>query len=77
MSPTGPWPPRLTSPGSLTCDAAYRLLYAVNAGGDAVSVCVLNALDGGSIQSYRVDAGYLRPQRAWCRELGLDPKAMP
>jgi 6-phosphogluconolactonase (cycloisomerase 2 family) len=40
-------------------------------------VYVLNALDGGSVQGYRVEHGTLRTEAGWNRRLGLDPHAMP
>ena len=99
----------LASQGSLTYDPRHKLLYAVNAGSDTVSVFavygdrlalrqtvasggtfpvsvavsgdvvyVLNALDGGSIQGFRVLDGHLLVAvPTWKRELGLDPAATP
>ncbi|WP_329560976.1 lactonase family protein [Kitasatospora sp. NBC_01266] len=40
-------------------------------------VYVLNALDGGSIQGYRVHEGHLDLKAGWNRCLGLDPTAVP
>ena len=40
-------------------------------------VYVLNALDGGSVQGFRVDGGRLFAVPAWRRGLGLDPDATP
>lgn len=41
------------------------------------TVYVLNALNGGSIQGYRVADRYLAPMAAWNRPLNLDPSAAP
>ena len=41
------------------------------------TVYVLNALDGGSIQGYRVTDDSLHAIRTWHRSLGLDPNATP
>ncbi|MFL6052097.1 MAG: lactonase family protein [Actinoallomurus sp.] len=98
----------LSSQGSLAYDSQHRLLYAVNAGSNTITVfdvqgdelrrrqvissggtfpvsvtthgdvvCVLNALDGGSIQGYRWVGKLLLRIPAWHRELGLDPAATP
>lgn len=40
-------------------------------------VYVLNALNGGSVQGYRISGGKLTPVPAWRRDLGLDPHATP
>jgi len=40
-------------------------------------VYVLNALDGGSVQGYRVEGSRLHAVPAWHRDLGLDPNATP
>ncbi|MCX4744264.1 lactonase family protein [Kitasatospora sp. NBC_01287] len=40
-------------------------------------VYVLNALDGGSVQGFRVREGRLERQDGWNRCLGLDPDAVP
>jgi hypothetical protein len=61
------------------------LLEVVDSGGSfPVSVAVhgdlvyvLNALDGGSIQGFRVVGGRLYEEAGWNRGLGLDPNAMP
>ncbi|WP_327069831.1 lactonase family protein [Kitasatospora sp. NBC_01250] len=98
----------LASQGSLAYDAAHRLLYAVNAGSDTVTVFavhgdrlerrqvlssggsfpvsvavhgdhvyLLNALDGGSVQGFRLVGEKLRPVADQHRALGLDPSATP
>ncbi|MFF7637862.1 lactonase family protein [Kitasatospora sp. NPDC008050] len=98
----------LASQGSLAYDAAHRLLYAVNAGSDTVTVFavhgdqltqrqvlasggrfpvsvavhgdhvyLLNAIDGGSVQGFRLDGSMLRPVADQHRALGLDPSATP
>jgi 6-phosphogluconolactonase (cycloisomerase 2 family) len=98
----------LASQGSLVYDDAHRLLFAVNAGSNTVSVfsvrgerlslnqvvgsggrfpvsiavsgnrlAVLNALDGGSVQSYAIVLGHLLPLPGSRRALGLDPSATP
>lgn len=98
----------LASQGSLTFNADHKLLFAVNAGSNSISVFrvhgsrlaleqvissggsfpasitvhddvvyVLNALDGGSIQGYRLDDGRLRLVPGWNRPLNLDPNAAP
>ena len=41
------------------------------------AVYVLNALDGGSVQGFRVSRGRLFPVEAWHRDLKLDPNATP
>ncbi|HWD65844.1 MAG TPA: beta-propeller fold lactonase family protein [Solirubrobacteraceae bacterium] len=40
-------------------------------------VYVLNALDGGTIQGYRLNDGFLSPIKDSSRSLGLDPNATP
>lgn len=40
-------------------------------------VYVLNALDGGSVQGYRLDGDHLDPLPGSTRALGLDPNAVP
>jgi 6-phosphogluconolactonase (cycloisomerase 2 family) len=40
-------------------------------------VYVLNALDGGSIQGYKLDGDHLEKKDGWHRCLGLDPNATP
>ena len=98
----------LASQGSLVYDSAHRLLYAVNAGSNTVSVFavhgdrlslgqvvgsggvfpvsiavhgndveVLNALDGGSVDSFVVVLGHLLPLPGSNRPLALDPSATP
>jgi 6-phosphogluconolactonase (cycloisomerase 2 family) len=105
---TGSVVDHLASQGSLSYDARHRLLYAVNAGSNTVSVFaarddrlrlrqvigsggafpvsiavrgdlvyVLNALNGGSVQGYRVFFGRLWPMPGSNRPLGLDPGATP
>jgi 6-phosphogluconolactonase (cycloisomerase 2 family) len=96
------------SQGSLSYDSRHRLLYAVNAGSNTISVFavrgdrlalrqvvgsggtfpvsvtvhgdtvyVLNALNGGSLQGYRVLGAVLAPLPGSHRALGLDPNATP
>jgi hypothetical protein len=98
----------LASQGSLAYDAQNRLLYAVNAGSDTISVFavfgdrlalrqviasggsfpvsiavdsglvyVLNGLEGGSLQGFRVIAGRLQAIPGSSRPLGLNPAATP
>ncbi|MEY9946626.1 lactonase family protein [Kitasatospora sp. GAS1066B] len=52
-----------------------RFPVSVAVHGDVVYV--LNALDGGSIQGYRVHDGHLDKKDDWHRCLGLDPNATP
>jgi 6-phosphogluconolactonase (cycloisomerase 2 family) len=98
----------LASQGALAYDAQHRLLYAVNAGSDTISVFavfgdrlalrqviasggsfpasvavsdglvyVLNALEGGTLQGFRVIAGRLQPIPGSSRALGLNASATP
>jgi 6-phosphogluconolactonase (cycloisomerase 2 family) len=62
-----------------------RLVEQVGSGGGfPVSVAVhgdlvyvLDALNGGAVQGYRVEHGHLHAEAGWHRPLGLDPNAMP
>jgi len=105
---TGSVVDHLASQGSLQYDAHQRLLIAVNAGSNTVSVFwvfgdrlflrqvissggtfpvsvaihhdlvyVLNALNGGSVQGYRLFFGRLFPLQGSNRPLNLDPTATP
>ena len=98
----------LASQGSLAYDSQNRLLYAVNAGSDTISVFavfgdrlalrqvlpsggsfpvsiavesglvyVLNGLEGGTLQGFRVIGGRLQPIPGSSRPLGLNPSATP
>jgi 6-phosphogluconolactonase (cycloisomerase 2 family) len=105
---TGSVVDHLASQGSLQYDQRHSLLFAVNAGGNTVSVFsvygdrlarrqvlnsggtfpvsiavhgdlvyVLNALDGGSVQGYRLLGDFLVPLPGSTRALGLDPTETP
>jgi hypothetical protein len=105
---TGSVVDHLASQGSLQYDARQRLVIAVNAGSNTVSVFwafgdrlvprqvvssggtfpvsvaihgnlvyVLNALNGGSVQGYRLFFGHLFPLPGSNRPLNLDPSATP
>ena len=105
---TGSVVDHLASQGSLQYDARQRLVIAVNAGSNTVSVLwafgdrlvlrqvissggtfpvsvaihgnlvyVANALNGGSIQGYRLFFGRLFPLSGSNRPLNLDPTATP
>ena len=105
---TGSVVDHLASQGSLQYDARQRLVIAVNAGSNTVSVFwafgdrlvlrqvissggtfpvsvaihgnlvyVVNALNGGSIQGYRLFFGRLFPLSGSNRPLNLDPAATP
>jgi 6-phosphogluconolactonase (cycloisomerase 2 family) len=98
----------LASQGSLGYDPSQRVLVAVNAGSNTLSVFsvhggrlrlrqvigsggtfpvsvaihggvvyALNALNGGSVQGYRLFFGHLFPLPGSHRALGLDPSATP
>ncbi|MDH6115006.1 6-phosphogluconolactonase (cycloisomerase 2 family) [Kitasatospora sp. MAP12-15] len=64
---------RLTQRQIISSGGTFPVSVAVH---DDV-VYVLNALDGGSIQGYRVADGRLHLKRDWNRCLGLDPSATP
>jgi 6-phosphogluconolactonase (cycloisomerase 2 family) len=105
---TGSVVDHLASQGSLQYDARQRVLIAVNAGSNTVSVFwvfghhlllrqvvssggtfpvsvaihdnlvyVVNALNGGSVQGYRLFFGHLYPIPGSSRALNLDPSATP
>jgi 6-phosphogluconolactonase (cycloisomerase 2 family) len=56
-------------------DSGGSFPVSITAHGDLVYV--LNALDGGTIQGYRLVDGYLAPIPGSSRALGLDPSATP
>lgn len=64
---------RLTLRQTVTSGGSFPVSVAVS--GDVVYV--LNALNGGSIQGYRVADRYLAQMAAWNRPLDLDPTATP
>ena len=105
---TGSVVDHLASQGALQYDARQRVLIAVNAGSNTVSVFwvfghhlllrqvvssggtfpvsvaihdnlvyVVNALNGGSVQGYRLFFGHLYPIPGSSRALNLDPSATP